>query len=190
MAEGKSRVAMVTVALVALLGAGLLVARAVGNDDAPGSPEVPSSAPSVATSGALPSPTPRPPISRKEAVREAYLRQWEVYARAVRTLRPRGLREVLTGKALAVVRREVARLARRQTPVRIRVQHDIKIVIADATTAAVDDRYINHSVTIDPSSGEPTERDPNELVHEVYTLKKVQGVWKVSAIVRQSVRPR
>lgn len=189
MAESKSRVAIVSVALVALLGAGLLVARAVGNDDSPPSTEVPSSAPSMATSAAPPSPTPQP-LSRKAAVRTAYLRQWEVYARAVRTLRPGGLEEVFTGKALAVVRREVARLARRQTPVRVRVQHDIKVVIADATTAAVDDRYINHSVTIDPSSGKPTERDPNELVHEVYTLKKVQGVWKVSAIVRQSVRPR
>ncbi len=189
MAESKSRVAIVAVALVALLGGGLLVARAVGTDDAADPTQVPSSAPSVATSGPPPSPTPAP-LTPKEAVKEAYLRQWEVYSRAVRTLRPRGLSEIFTGKALKAVRREVSQLARRQTPVRVRVQHDITIVIADATTAAVDDRYINHSVTIDPSSGKPTERDPNEVIHEVYTLKKVQGVWKVSAIVRQSVRRR
>ncbi len=188
MAERKGRVAIVTVALVALLGAGLVVARALGTDDAPRSTQEPST-PSVTASEDSPSPTPRP-LSPKEAVKDAYLRQWEVYARAVRTLRPRGLSEIFTGKALKAVRREVAQLARRQTPVRVRVQHDITIVIADATTAAVDDRYINHSVTIDPSSGRPTERDPNEVIHEVYTLKKVQGVWKVSAIVRQSVRRR
>ena len=189
MAESKTRVAIVTVALVALLGAGLLVAGALGTDDAPGPTEAPTSANSPATAGTSPSPTPRP-LAPKEAVKQAYLRQWEVYSRAVRTLRPRGLREVLTGEALEVVRREVAQLVRRQTPVRVRVQHDIAIVIVDANTAAVDDRYVNHSVTIDPASGKPTERDPNELIHEVYTLKKVQGVWKVSAIVRQSVRPR
>ena len=189
MAEGKSRVAIVSVALVALLGAGLLVARAVGNDDSPPSRDVPSSAPSMATSTAPPSPTPQP-LSPKEAVREAYLRQWEVYSRAVRTLRPRGLREVLTGEALEVVRGEIAKRRRTRTPARVQVQHDIAVAIIDSTTAVVDDKYINHSVKIDPSTGKPTERDPNELIHEVYTLKKVDGVWKVSAIVRQSVRPR
>ena len=189
MAESKNRVAIVAVALVALLGASLLVARAVGTDDAPGPTKSPASADSPATPETSPSPTPRP-LTPREAVKEAYLRQWEVYSRAVRTLRPRGLRQVLTGEALEVVRREVARLARKQTAVRVRVKHDIAIAIVDANTAAVDDRYVNHSVTIDPASGKPTERDPNELIHEVYTLKKVQGVWKVSAIVRQSVRPR
>ena len=189
MAESKNRVAIVAVALVALLGASLLVARAVGTDDAPGPTKSPASADSPATPETSPSPTPRP-LTPREAVKEAYLRQWEVYSRAVRTLRPRGLRQVLTGEALEVVRDEVAKRRRTRTPARVRVQHDIAVAIIDPTTAVVDDKYINHSVKIDPSTGKPTERDPNEIIHEVYTMKKVQGVWKVSAIVRQSVRPR
>jgi hypothetical protein len=112
-----------------------------------------------------------------------------VYAKAVLTLQTDELDEVLVGKALAVVRKEVRDLRRDGLGVRVRVEHDIGLVrIADPATAVVVDRYENHSVAFRLKTGKPTERDPNEIIVEAYTLKRVNGTWKVSAISRRSVR--
>ena len=173
------------VGLVVLLGAGLMIAQAIGgNDGGDGDSPSPDS-----TSSSSPSEEPTAtPESPRDAVRQAYLHHWDVYRVAVRTLETDGLDEVFTGKALAVVTRGVERRRREDTPIRIRVEHDMGIRIIDATTAVVDDRYINRAVELDPETGEPTKRYPNERIHDVFTLKKVNGLWKVSAIVRQSVR--
>jgi hypothetical protein len=171
--------------LVVLVG-GLVLANALGQDDSDGGNVNTSSTPS-------PSPTPQASptaLSPRAEVREAYLSQWDVYATAARSLQTDGLAEVFTGKALSVVRDEIRDLRRKGLAVRVEVEHDIKRVrIADAVTALVVDRYTNHSVTIDADTGEPKERDPNQIVLEAYTLKKVEGVWKVSEIARHSVRP-
>ena len=185
MSTNTKRVLLAAAALLALLVLGLLIAQ-VGGGNGDGD--------SVANES--PSPTPPSPDesptaeNEKETVRKAYLRQWDVYAQAVLTLETEGLARVFTGKALEVVQDEIARRKRTETPSRVRVRHDFGVKIISPSTAVVDDRYINHTVTIDPKTGKPTERDPNQIVHEVYTMKKVGGVWKVSAIVRQSVRPR
>jgi hypothetical protein len=185
MSTNTKRVLLAAVSLLALLIVGLVIAQ-TGGGNGDGHP-VASVSPSPRASTPEESPSSRSP---KEAVREAYLRQWKVYAHAVRTLKARGINEVFTGKALKVVRAEIARRHRTQTPSLVRVRHNFAARIIDPSTAVVDDRYINHSVTIDPKTGKPTERDPNQIVHEVYTMKKVQGLWKVSAIVRQSVSRR
>jgi hypothetical protein len=170
------------VGLIVLLVAGLLIVQAVGGND--------GNSPS-ANVGSSPSPIEEPsptPESPREAVRQAYLRHWDVYVDAVRTLEMARLDEVFTGKALKVVVRGVERRQREGTPVRIRVEHNMGIKIIDATTAVVDDRYVNRAAELDPETGKPTKRFPDERIHDVFTLKKVNGLWKVSAIVRQSVR--
>lgn len=168
--------------LIVLLVAGLLIAQAVGGND--------GNSPSAdATSSPSPNEEPSPtPESPREAVRQAYLHHWDVYMNAVRTLETDGLDEVFTGKALGVVTKGVERRSRENTPIRIRVEHDMGIKIINATTAVVDDRYLNRAVELDPNTGKPTKRYPDERIHDVFTLKKVNGLWKVSAIVRQSVR--
>ena len=171
-------------ALLALLAGGLIIAQTVVGSDND----------SVGTNGASPTspaPTTVSPTSAsaKEQVREAYLRQWDVYARAVRTLNSQGLDEVFTGKALEALRREIRDLRTDDLGVRVRVKHHIRIHIADPATALVVDRYENHSVAFDLKTGKATEADPQEIILEAYTLKKVDGAWKVSAIDRQSVRP-
>jgi hypothetical protein len=65
----------------------------------------------------------------------------------------------------------------------VRIEHRYRITIIDATTATVEDRYINHTVRLDPETMEPIEDDPNQRVHKSYTLKKVDDVWKVTDIV-------
>lgn len=185
MSTNTKRVLLAAAALLALLALGLLIAQAGGGDGDGDSVANESPSPSV------PSPDESSTSeNEKKAVREAYLQQWDVYSQAVLTLETEGLDEVFTGQALEVVRDEIGRRQRTETPSRVRVRHDFGVRIINPSTAVVDDRYINHTVTIDPQTGEPTERDPNQIVHEVYTMKKVGGVWKVSAIVRQSVRPR
>lgn len=170
------------VGLIVLLVAGLLIAQVVGgnNDNSPSADVTSSPSPSE-----QPSPTPESP---RAAVRQAYLHHWDVYVEAVSTLETARLDEVFTGKALKVVVRGIERRQREETPVHIRVEHDMGIKIIDATTAVVDDRYINRAAELDPETGKPTKRFPDERIHDVFTLKKVNGLWKVSAIVRQSVR--
>jgi hypothetical protein len=177
------RVLLAGLAMLVLLTAGLLIARAGGgNSDGD---LVPMDSPTPSPPATEDSPSPATP---EQAVEEAYLRQWDVYAQAVETLDTTGLDEVLTGDALRAVRREIRDLRREGLRVRVRVKHDLRIRIADAGTAVVIDRYENHSVEFDQETGKPTERDPKELILEAYTLKKLDGAWKVSAIDRQSVR--
>ncbi|MFN2490797.1 MAG: hypothetical protein ABR529_13905 [Actinomycetota bacterium] len=186
MTTGSKRVLFSAMGLAVLLIAGLFIAQAGGgNGNSPEDGDSPS--PTESSPSPESSPTPSSP---KEQVRDAYLLQWDVYARAVEDLEGTGIAEVFTGKALQVVNREIRDRRRQGTPLRVRVKHDLAVKIVDATTAVVDDRYINHSVEFDPHLGKPTEPDPNGTIHEVYTLKKVNGTWKVSAIVRQSVQPR
>jgi uncharacterized protein YoaH (UPF0181 family) len=186
MTTGPKRVLFSAAALAVLLIAGLFLAQAGGSD---GNPEEGGTSPSPAELSPSPDESPMP-SNPEEEVRQAYLLQWDVYARAVQDLESRGIDDVFTGEALEVVAREIRDRRMKGTPLRVRVKHDLAVRIVDAVTAVVDDRYINHSVEFNPDTGKPTEPDPNEVIHEVYTFKKVNGTWKVSAIVRQSVQPR
>lgn len=182
MTANTKRVSLAAGALVALLAVGLLIAQADGDGDDPTG--VASTSPSAPSSDATPTPS-----DEKETVRDAYLQQWDVYAKAVRTLENTGLEEVFTGDALEAVKKEIRDLRHDGLGVRVSVKHDLRIQIADASTAVVIDRYENHSVAFDLKTGKATEADPQEIILEAYTLKKVDGAWKVSAIDRQSVRP-
>jgi hypothetical protein len=177
------RVLLSAGALVLLLAGALLIAQltARGDNDRPGTNTSTPNTPSPTESSS--------PRSEREQVREAYLRQWEVYAEAVRDLNTQELDEVFTGKALDAVQREIRDLRRDGLGVRVRVKHELRIRIADPATVVVVDSYENHSVAFDLDTGKAAERDPNEIIVEAYTLKKVNGAWKVSAISRQSVRP-
>lgn len=186
MTIGSKQVLFSAVGLAVLLIAALFIAQAGGGNGSL-SEEGTSPSPKESSSSLTSSPTPSSP---KEQVRVAYLQQWDVYGRAVEDLDPTGIDEVFSGEALEVVHREIRDRRRQETPLRVRVKHHLAVKIINATTAVVDDRYVNHSVEFDPATGKASEPDPNEIIHEVYTLKKVNGTWKVSAIVRQSVQPK
>jgi hypothetical protein len=182
--NSSKRVLLSATGLAVALIAGLFIAQG-GEDNSDTANNSPSRSKPTPTPDSSPTPT-----SPKVQVKQAYLEQWEVYGHAIEDLESTRLDEVFIGKALEVVNLEIEDRRRQGTPLRVRVIHDFAVKIVDATTAVVDDRYINHSVEFDPDTGKPTEPDPNEIIHEVYTLEKVNGKWKVSAIVRQSVRPR
>lgn len=177
------RMALVVAGLIVALSAGLFVARWLGRNDG-------SAADSMTTAPA-PSPThestPKP-LGPKAQVRRAYLRYWRIYIEALKTLRANELDEVFTGRALQVVRHDMRERREKGIYVRRRVEHDMGIKIIDAVTAVVDDRYLNRAADIDPQTGEVIKRFAVERIHDVFTMRKVEGKWKVSAIARHSIK--
>jgi hypothetical protein len=124
-------------------------------------------------------------LTPEQEVEAAYLKSWDVYAKAVRTFDVSGLRSIYSGTALNTVANEVARLKRNSTPVKVAVDHDYHVQVVEPGHAIVVDSYVNHSVFVDPVSGEPTEPDPHETLVETYTVRDVEGSWMVVGIARQ-----
>jgi hypothetical protein len=159
--------------LLTVLVAGLLVGfLALGNDDRSSGT---TTTPSVTTS-AMPS-------DPRAQVEQAYLRAWDVWADALLKLDTSGLRDAFTGRALQLITAQVAEQNRKSQPVRIRAEHNYTITLIDAQTASVDDRYINHNVRLDPNNLEPIEPDPDNPEHRSFTLKLVDGTWKIATII-------
>jgi hypothetical protein len=127
-------------------------------------------------------PTPTPTDVRAQ-VEQAYLHAWDVWAEALLELDPSGLDEALTGPALELVTEQVAAQAEKNQPVRIRAEHNYRIVMIDDATASVDDRYVNHSVRLDPETGDPIEEDPRFEEHRSFTMRLVDGTWKIARII-------
>jgi hypothetical protein len=124
------------------------------------------------------------PTDVRAQVEQAYLRAWDVWADALLRLDPSRLSEVLTGRALEVITGQVEEQAKKDQPVRIRVEHDYTIVLVDATTASIDDRYINHNVRLDPKTMKPIEPDPNRRERITFTMKLVNATWKIAEIIQ------
>lgn len=169
----RARVLKVGVALLALLAGGLLVGFLVlrGNNDSP---------PPTTSTTVTPTPT---STDVRVQVEQAYLHAWDVWAEALLELDPSGLPEVLAGRALEVINSQVEEQARKNQPVRVRVEHNYRIAIINDTTASIDDRYINHNVRLDPDTLEPIEKDPNRRERTSFTMKLVDGAWKISEII-------
>jgi hypothetical protein len=125
----------------------------------------------------------------EEEVEAAYLRSWEVYAKAVRELDPSGLEESYAGEALETVRAEIARLASAGTPIVVQVEHEVGLQLISETDALVRDRYVNRNYRVD-GSGRPIDDpdDPGTYV-ESYQMKRVDDRWRVVRIVRESHQP-
>lgn len=169
----RSRTLTVGGVLLAVLVAGLLVGfLALGDDDQSSGT---TTTPSVTTST-----TPSDPRAQVE---QAYLRAWDVWADALVKLDASGLREAFTGHALQLITAQVAEQKGKNEPVRISAEHNYTIRLIDAQTASVDDRYINHNVRLDPNTLEPIEPDPDNPEHRSFTLKLVDGTWKIATII-------
>jgi hypothetical protein len=169
----RARVLKVGGILLALVVGGLIVGFLVLRGD-DGSPPVSSSETN--------DPTPTPTDVRAQ-VEQAYLHAWDVWAEGLRELDPSRLSEVLTGRALEVVEERLEEQQEKNQPVLLRAEHNYRIVIIDEVTASVDDQYVNHSVRLDPDTLEPIEEDPNQRLHTSFTLKLVDGTWKIAEII-------
>jgi hypothetical protein len=119
------------------------------------------------------------PPSPEEAVRRAYLRSWDDYARAVWTLDPSGLERTYASDGLADVELEVAQRVRSRRKSRVDVTHDLTIVIIDDERASVTDRTVEASVDYDADTGLPVEpRTPDDRLFQMI-LQRIDGDWKV-----------
>jgi hypothetical protein len=98
-------------------------------------------------------------------------------------LDPSVLPQALAEDALDNHRRQVEQQRQKNQPVRIRVEHNYRITVISNERVSIEDNYVNHSVRLDPNTMQPIEEDPNERVRNTYTLKKVNGTWKVTLIV-------
>ena len=160
-------------ALLAVVVAGLLAGfLALRNNEGP----------SETTGNSTITPIPTATDVRAQ-VEQAYLHHWDVYAQALLTLDGRHLPEDFAGAALRAVQKQLRELKAADQPALVRVEHRYRITIVNEDTAIIDDRYINHTVRLDPTTMKPIELDPNQPVRKSYTLKKVDGVWKVTDIV-------
>jgi hypothetical protein len=169
----RARVLGIGALLLVFIAAGLAVGFfALGGNEAPPPPA------SSGNKNATPTPT-----DPRAQVEQAYLHAWDVWADALMTLDPSKLPEVLTGNALDLVREQVEAQKDKNQPVRVRVEHNYRIVLVNDTTASVDDRYINHNVRLDPETLEPIEEDPDERVRRSFTLRLVDGTWKIAEII-------
>lgn len=167
MAE-RARVLKVGGALLGVLVVGLIVGFVLlSGDDSPGP-------------NGNPSPT---STDVKTQVEVAYLRAWDVWDDAMRRLDPSGLPAAMTGRALKAVTDQVQEAKRKNEPVSIEAEHNYRIDLVNASTASVDDNYINHSVRLDPQTGEPKESPPSKPVHKSFTMKLVDGTWKLAEII-------
>jgi hypothetical protein len=122
------------------------------------------------------------PATVEGEVEAAYLRSWDVYADAVYdlVLDEDALAEVFAEDHLETKRTEIQRRIDNREAALVRIEHDYSIDPVDEQTALLVDEYTNHQVLIDPDTKEPIEKDPNEVVADVVTLKYIDGAWRVT----------
>jgi hypothetical protein len=164
---------LLVAALVAVLLAGC-------SDDTPASPTTTAAAAASSTTAAPPT-----TLSAKAELLAAYHRSWEVYADALRRLDPSQLPTAFAGNALRAAQDEVTTQEAKNQPVQISVDHHTRVLRVTATDGLVEDNYRNHSVVLDPTSGIAAEPDPNEVVYQRQSLKRIGGVWKVVEIIEE-----
>jgi hypothetical protein len=158
-----------------------LLAGCSGNAESTPPSTTVSAAPSTTTAASTTSTTP----SAKAELLAAYNRSWQVYADALRELDASKLATTFAGHALKAAQDEVATQKARNQPVQISVGHHPRVLRITANEGLIEDNYRNHSVILDPSTGAPAEADPNEIVHQRQTLKRLSGTWKVVEIIEE-----
>ena len=177
----RTRVLKVGGGLLILLIAGLIVGFLTLGGEGTRPSSLPSPNVSPRTSPPGDSTTSR---DRRLQIEQDYLRAWDVWAGALLRLDASNLPDVLTGSALKLITAQVNEQRSKNEPVRIRVEHNYRIVLIDKRTASVDDRYINHNVRLDPETLKPIEDDPNARAHTSFTLKLEDGTWKIAEIIQ------
>jgi hypothetical protein len=169
---------------LAALGVTLTLALLAGcGGDAESTP--PSTTVSTAPSTTAAPSTTSTTLSAKAELLAAYNRSWKVYADALRQLDASKLATTFAGNALKAAQDEVATQKARNQPVQIRIGHRPRVLRITASEGLIEDNYRNHSVVLDPSTGAPAEPDPNEMVYQRQTLKRLSGTWKVVEIIEE-----
>jgi hypothetical protein len=145
----------------------------------------PSTSAAAAPTTTAPQPTTASTASAAAELLAAYLRSWDVYADALRRLDATKLPTAFAGDALRVAQREVVDHKAQGHPSLVRIDHHPKVLLVNATDGLVQDNYQNHSVLLDPKTGTPIEKDPNETIYQRQSLKRIGGAWKVVEVIEE-----
>jgi hypothetical protein len=141
--------------------------------------------PAVTRSPTLtPRPTPTP--TARQQVTQAYYRYWRGYNQALYTLDTSLVGQVAADGELHRIEAEVAGFRRQNYAVRVRVTHHALIVSVKGDTATIYDEVLNRSFAIDPVTKQPGQGSNRaDRERNIYTLKRIGGVWKVTELLRQ-----
>ena len=176
MPAARSRTALaVTLATFVLAGCS-------GSDGATPPPTTVAAAPSTTRAPSRTSTT----LSAKAELLAAYNRSWDIYADALRRLDTSELSTAFASHALRLARQEVAEHKAQGKASLVRVTHRARVLLVTATDGVVQDNYTNHSVLIDPVTGVPLEPDPNEVVYQRQSLRRINGSWKVVEVIEEN----
>jgi hypothetical protein len=176
---------MATLRRLPLLLLAAVVAALVAGCEGGATRTPPSTSASAAPTTTAVQPTTASTASGAADLLAAYLRSWEVYADALRRLDPTRLPTAFAGNALRVARQEVVEHKAQGHPSLVRVDHHPRVLLVNATDGVVQDNYQNHSVLLNPKTGAPIEKDPNETVYQRQSLKRIGGVWKVVEVIEE-----
>lgn len=153
----------------------------------PRTPVPATSSPATTTPG-TPTVTPAPTatLTPRQQVVDAYGRYWRVYSAALYTLNTSRVGEVAADGELHRIKAEVASFRRQNYAVRVRVTHSALIISIKGDAATVYDEVRNRSFAIDPVTKKPGQGSNRaDLEKNVYTLRRIHGVWKVTRLLRQ-----
>ena len=149
---------------------------------------LPVAAPTAAASATTVTSTvrPSPILTPRQQVQQAYHNYWQDYSQALYTLDTSHMSDVATGDELKRVQAEVAGFRQENRAVHVQVAHNALIVAIKGATATLYDEQHDGSFLIDPVTKEP-HHGPNKVHVEkdIYFLKKINGIWKVTKSLRQ-----
>jgi hypothetical protein len=169
-----------TLALMLLLAS---FAVDCGDDDSDGTPTASTTPATTATASG----STTPPL--EDEVGTAYLNYWDVYSDAVFNLDESALEQVMMGPLLQRTLEEIANLRQQNRAAKIDVEHNFAVLDVDSAvgTAVVRDAYANRSAFVDANTkeliGQPAD---GEIITDTYTLRLVDGIWKVEDSVRDT----
>ena len=123
------------------------------------------------------------PLERE--VQAAYLRYWDVLTEANLSLDTSRLPEVTAGRELAQAQQQVEELKAKGKAAKVDVEHRIALAKVTPDEAVVADEYLNKSVYVDPvTKAEFKTTAPPTVEKLSFTLRKIDGQWKVVEAVR------
>lgn len=129
---------------------------------------------------------PTPTVPPRQQVVQAYYRYWLAYSRALYTLDASHMHNVADDGELQRVQAEVAGFRQEDRAVHVLVTHHYLLLRLTGKRAQVYDQQLDRSFLINPVTKQPhTASTAGHTEKDIYFLKKIDGVWKVTKSLRQ-----
>src|SRR5262249_33912720 len=117
-------------------------------------------------------------------VSQAYQKYWHVRAEALFELDPSRLPVVVAGDHLAALEERIVELRSESRAIDTDVEHKYAVIEASGDEAKVADTYVDHSVYIDVRTHGRLTSPTDQVLNELYGLRKSDGSWRVVSLVR------